>query len=366
MMESDTDPEAGFASIPGWFPPHHEAGRVSSSPGAAPVSDVRKRILAEVLLVAVAAVWGATFVMVKDAVALYPTMPFLALRFGLATLVLAPLALLGRRTGTREGRRGPLWGGLVMGLFLGAGYIFQTLGLERTTASNAGFITGLFVVLTPVLQGILWRRWIGGGALVGVVLATGGLFLLSGGAQGGDPLGDGLVVLCALSFAAHILATARYAGGRGVGELTMIQLGTVALLTGALSVGGAASGLGPALTPPREPTVLLGLAVTAILASAAGFYIQTFAQKRTAPTRTAVILTMEPVFAGFFGYVLAGERLHPGGWVGAALILGGMLVSEFTPRRRRVGLEEAGARDSSVGEGGRPASNSIRLSSEEP
>lgn len=303
------------------------------------MSDVRKRVVAEILLVAVAAVWGATFVMVKDAVALYPTLAFLALRFGLATLVVAPLVLLPRRVGRRGGRRRSLRGGFLMGLFLGAGYIFQTLGLERTSASNAGFITGLFVVLTPVLQGIVWRRWIRGGALVGVLLATVGLFLLSGGAKAGDPLGDSLVFLCAVSFAAHILATARYAEGQDPGELTVVQLGTVALLTAIPSLAGAATGLGPALAAPRARAVLLALVVTAVLASAAGFYIQTFAQRHAPPTRTAVILTMEPVFAGVFGYLLAGEVLGPVGWVGAALILAGMLVSERAPRRRGVVAE---------------------------
>ena len=183
---------------------------------------------------AVAAVWGWTFVMVKDAVTLYPTLQFLALRFSLAACVvglvvvggrlrrralpapreaaadteLFPLVVegpsapqpvararrgvTGRRSGSttiRRSFRGALGGGALMGLALGAGYVFQTFGLERTTASNAGFITGLMVVLVPVLQGLVWRRWIRGGALAGVLLAAAGLYLISGGAGRTPPAG---------------------------------------------------------------------------------------------------------------------------------------------------------------------------------
>ena len=244
---------------------------------------------------AVAAVWGWTFVMVKDAVALYPTLQFLALRFSLAACVMglvvaggrlrrrahpaargaaadtgslplvlegpsAPVPAVGRRRaqGTSAGAtsagsfRGALKGGALMGLALGAGYVFQTFGLERTTASNAGFITGLMVVLVPLLQGLIWRTWIGGGALAGALLAAAGLYLLSGGAGGLRLVGDGLVFLCAVSFAAHILLTSTYAAGRDASVLTLMQLATVAGMTAVLAVMGAMTGLSPALALPRE------------------------------------------------------------------------------------------------------------------
>jgi len=353
------------------------------------VSERRSQIVAEVLLVAVAAVWGWTFVMVKDAVALYPTLQFLALRFGLAACVvglvvaggrlrrrgrpaargaaadtgLLPLVVEGPSApmpavrarpagpGGSSGRapvgrffRGALGGGALMGLALGAGYMFQTFGLERTTASNAGFITGMMVVLVPVLQGLVWRTWIRGGALAGVLLAAVGLYLLSGGASGLRLVGDGLVFLCAVTFAAHILLTSVYAGGHEASVLTFVQLATVAVLTTVLAVGGALTGLSPALALPREPSVLFSLAVTGVLASAVAFYVQTFAQKHAPPTRTAVILTMEPVFAGVFGYLLADERLGVAGWIGAGLILAGMVASELVSARslgRRSALDGA-------------------------
>lgn len=325
-----------------------------------------RRLLAEVLLVAVAAVWGWTFVMVKDAVALYPTLPFLALRFGLATAVVGLVMVGGvvvRRARRRpvaavpqpasgEGppvadgshtRRGPsvslrglLAGGTVMGLFLGAGYIFQTFGLERTSASNAGFITGLFVVLVPPMQALVWRVWPGRDAIAGALLAAVGLFLLSGGpslfdgtSQAGRLSGDALVFACAVSFAAHILATGHYAGRADPSALTLVQLATVAVMTGLLTVVSVGGDLMDPPGLPTDPQVWFALVITAVFASAAAFYIQTYAQRHTQPARTAVILTMEPVFAGLFGFLLAGERLTPSGWLGAALIMVGMLTAEL-------------------------------------
>lgn len=306
-----------------------------------------------------AAIWGSTFVLVKDAVALYPTLPFLTLRFALATLALAPVVALARwrsRTGRRPdggaGWRPAIVGGSWMGVVLAAGYLFQTLGLERTSASNAGFITGLFVVLTPMLEAVLLRAWIGRGAFLGVVLAFAGLFLLSGGGAalagegGGRLLGDFLVFLCALSFAGHLLVTDRYVSRYDPLLLTVIQLSVVSLICALLAAVAAFLGLLPApLWLPREPEVWLALGITAIFASALGFYVQTYAQTHAPPTRTAVILTMEPVFAGLFGYLLAGELLGIPGWIGAALILAGMLVSELVPARRRrwVSAEEGTA-----------------------
>ena len=339
-----------------------------------PLFDRRKRLIAEILLVGVTAVWGWTFVVVKDAVALLPPLPFLAIRFGVATIVMALVTWVmsvrrSRRRGsgaagtvgvssggsaagggapTGSGRTGVLRAsasaGLVMGTFLAAGYIFQTFGLQRTTASNAGFITGMFVVLVPLLQGLMWRIWPDRRVVVGVALAAGGLFLLSGGATALHVLGDGLVLLCALSFAAHILATSRYVRRHDAVVLTVVQLAVVSVFSGLLALAGWVFGAPLSLGAAWEPPVLVALLVTALFASAAAFYIQTFAQKYASPTRTAVILTMEPVFAGLFGYALAGDRLSVAGWVGAAAILCGMLVSEFRawPRRHR-GPHEAGA-----------------------
>ena len=305
------------------------------------MAERRRRLVAEVLLVGVTAVWGWTFVLVKDAVAQYPVLPFLALRFALAAFLVAVLAGVlsrgrgaGRRRSSGERRLSPVvTGGVLMGLFLGAGYIFQTFGLERTSASNAGFITGLFVVIVPALEYALWRRGGGWGSGLAVLLATVGLFLLSGGTSGLHLVGDGLVLLCAVSFAAHILATARYAADHDVMTLTAVQLAVVAGVCGGLAVLGDVTGFSEApLAWPSEREVLVALVITAVLASAVAFFIQTYAQQHAPPARTAVIMTMEPVFAGAFGYLLAGDRLGAAGWLGAVLIVAGMLAAELWPQ----------------------------------
>ena len=269
-------------------------------------------------LVAVTAVWGATFVMVRDAVASLPPSTFVAYRFLAAAALLAlarPRALTARRPGM-------LAAGIVTGVALFAGYAFQTVGLQYTTASNAGFITGLSVVLTPLLAAVVLRERPGLWPALGAALAFAGLALLS--LQRLEVRrGDALVLGCAVAFAVHILLLGRFAPRYSSYQLAIVQLGTCGLLSLAWS---GASG---ELAAPRGTQVWLALAVTAVLASAAGFLIQTRAQQVVSPTKTAVILTMEPVFAGLFGFLLAGEHLSARGWAGACCILAGMLVAEL-------------------------------------
>src|SRR5918999_1596944 len=149
-----------------------------------------ERVPALAALVLVTAVWGVTFVQVKDAVALYPLFAFLAVRFAIASVTLAPVAA---RRVRGLGRRG-VAAGTLLGLLLATGYALQTAGLERTSVSNAGFVTGLYVVFTPLLALVLFRLRIGAAAWVGVAVATGGLALLSGLAEGGSAEGDLLVL----------------------------------------------------------------------------------------------------------------------------------------------------------------------------
>jgi drug/metabolite transporter (DMT)-like permease len=272
----------------------------------------------ELGLVAVTAVWGATFVLVRDAVALLPPSAFLAVRFLAAAALLAALR---PRLALRLGN-GLAGAGVVAGLALFAGYGFQTVGLQYTSASNAGFITGLAVVLTPLLAALLLRERPGRWPATGAVLAAAGLALLSL-----DRLevrrGDALVLGCAFAFAIHILLLGRYSPRHDAYPLAVVQLVTVGLL--ALGWASAAGDL----QAPDSAQVWVALAVTAVLASAGGFLIQTRAQRDVPPTRTAIILTMEPVFAGLFGFLLAGDRLAARGWLGAACIVTGMLVAEL-------------------------------------
>jgi drug/metabolite transporter (DMT)-like permease len=288
------------------------------------MSEHALRRAAELALVGIAAVWGLTFVMVQDAIELLPTMAFLAYRFIPAALI---VALIFRRRLLALPAAG--WrAGLFMGVFLTGGYIFQTLGLEETTASNAGFITGLFVVLTPVLGAVFLRQGITARAWAAAGVSAIGLWLLSGGGGDFNLRGDGLVLLCAVSLAAHILATASAVERFDVGALLAVQLGVVGLTC--LTIGALAG----QLEAPEGATVWSALIVTSLVASALGFFVQSFAQQHAPPARTALILASEPAFAGLFGWLLNDERLTAAGWLGAGLIMAAIVAVEVAPRLR--------------------------------
>jgi drug/metabolite transporter (DMT)-like permease len=282
------------------------------------------RRTAELGLVGIAAVWGLTFVMVQDAIRELPTMAFLAYRFIPAALLVTVVFWRPLRRLSRDGWRA----GVLMGAFLTAGYVFQTLGLEHTSPSNAGFITGLFVVFTPLLGALVLRQRVGPLAWAAAGLSAFGLYLLSGAGGHLELRGDGLELLCALAFAAHILATGRAASRHHVGALLAVQLGVcgITCLVVATATGD--------LEPPRGATVWSALVVTALLASAVGFFVQTFAQRHAPPARTALILALEPAFAGLFGWLLADDRLSLTAWSGAALILIAIAAVEVAPRMR--------------------------------
>jgi drug/metabolite transporter (DMT)-like permease len=270
-------------------------------------------------LVVVTAVWGVTFVQVKDAVELYPLFAFLAVRFAIAATTLGPFAA---RPLTALPRRGWL-AGTALGLLLAVGYALQTAGLERTTVSNAGFITGLYVVFTPLAAVALLRTRIAGIVWVGVALSTAGLVLLSG-VGGGDPVGDGLVLLGSAAYSLQIALMERYAPRYDPLAFTFVEM--LAAFAGFAVVALALW----QVELPRGWTVWGALLVTGVFASALGFLVQTWAQRRTSATRTALAFAMEPVWAALFGFWLAGDRLGAVPWAGAALIMAGIVVAEPT------------------------------------
>jgi drug/metabolite transporter (DMT)-like permease len=265
-------------------------------------------------LVAVTAVWGVTFVQVKDAVAIYPVLPFLAVRFGIASAVLAPAAPRLRGLG-RRGGLAAAWAGAL----LGVGYVLQTLGLERTSVSSAGFITGMYVVLTPLIALALFRFRVDTAVWAGVALATTGLALLAG-IHAGSPAGDLLVLGAAAVFSLQIVLMERYAPLYDPFAFTLVEM--------LVAFAGLAVVAAPTAAVPRGWTVWGALIVTGVFASALGFLVQTWAQRRTSATRTALVFTLEPVWAALFGYTLAGDRLGAAGWAGCALIMAGILLAE--------------------------------------
>ncbi len=271
-------------------------------------------------LIGVTAIWGSTFVVVKDAVEQMPVTDFLTWRFGLAALVM--LAIRPRSVAALgpSGRRA----GVIVGLALGAGYLLQTLGLQHTSAAVSGFITGMFVVLTPLGSALLLKARVPLLAWSAVALATVGLALMSlhGFAVG---YGELLTLGCAAAFALHIVGLGHWASSYDAFGLAVVQLATTAVLCALVAVPGG-------VVVPPSSSVLRALAVTALGATALAFVVQTWAQAHLAPTRAAVIMTMEPVFSGLFAVAVAGERLGPRTLVGAVLVLAAMVLTEVGPR----------------------------------
>jgi drug/metabolite transporter (DMT)-like permease len=273
-------------------------------------------------LIAVTAVWGVTFVQVKDAVALYPLFAFLAIRFAIASLSLAVLALAVPAAGRLRSLGRPGWlAGTTLGVLLAAGYALQTAGLERTTVSSAGFITGLYVVFTPLLALLLFRTRIVGAVWLGVLLSVAGLGLLTG-VGAGDTVGDLLVLGGSAVYSLQIVLMERFAPRYDPVAFTQAEM--LAAFAGFAVVALA---LGQ-VELPRGWTVWGALLVTGVFASALGFLVQTWAQRRTSATTTALAFAMEPVWAGIFGFWLAGDRLGAFGWTGCAVIMAGIVVAE--------------------------------------
>jgi drug/metabolite transporter (DMT)-like permease len=274
-------------------------------------------VLPLLALIFVTAVWGITFVQVKDAVELYPLFAFLAVRFAIATIALAVPAARRVRTLGRTG----VGAGALLGLLLGTGYLLQTAGLERTTVSSTGFITGLYVVLTPLIALVLLRSSIGAAAWAGVGLSVVGLAMLSG-IHAGSASGDLLVLGGAAVYSLQIVLMERFAPRFDPIAFTLVEM--AAAFAGLLVVALALGDLGV----PRGWTVWGALLVTGVFASALAFLVQTWAQRRTSATRTALAFTFEPAWAALFGYTIAGDRLGALGWGGCAVIMVGILLAE--------------------------------------
>jgi len=294
---------------------------------------------ADSLLLIVTAIWGATFPLVKNATDIgaggVPTYWFLAARFSLATLVLS--SIFWRRL-TRLSLA--TWGaGLLIGLFLFAGFAFQTFGLGLTSSSKAGFITGLSVVLVPVLSVIWLKRYPRPIAWLGVVTAAVGLALLSVPSDLQPSYGDLLVFFCAICFALHITAVGRYTTVHDPIALSVVQIGGAAILSWTFHLWDRGT-----LWPGVEviwwqgPShVAWAWIICGLLATAAAFLLQNVLQPLTTPTHTALIFAAEPVWAALFSFFLLGEVLTTGVYLGAGLILVGMILAELPVGRQSPG-----------------------------
>lgn len=290
---------------------------------------MKKFLAADLLLLFVAFVWGATFVVIQDAVKVLEPFTFNGLRFLCAALFLLAWIACFYRTQLKKINRSLLKSGLIMGGWLFSGYALQTFGLLYTTSSKAGFLTGLNVVLVPLLAFLILKQKPKSTAVIGVLIAAIGLYLLTAGSAGGFNIGDLLEFLCAIAFGMHIVFTAKYASQFPALVLTLIQISTVGVCNAIAAL--LFENWGKSFTPSvvSGSGVWLAILFTALLATVIAYLAQTALQKYTAPTHVALIFTMEPVFAALTAYVWAGERLGSVALIGCLLIFVGMILSEI-------------------------------------
>ena len=277
----------------------------------------QSRVLPILALIGVTAVWGVTFVQVQDALALYPLFAFLAARFAISTLVLAPFAWSSLRSLPREG----VLAGVGVGSLLALAYGLQTAGLELTTVTSTGFITGLYVVFTPLIALALFGTRVPRALWVGVALALVGLLLLNG-MPGGSTAGNVLVLGNAVAQSFQIAAMERFAPRYDPRALTFLQMGTSFLCFSVIAVSVGQ------VEVPRGATVWGALLVTGVFAGALGYLVATWVQARTTAARAALVFTLEAPFAALFGVLLAEEVLGWPGWLGCAVMMTGILLAE--------------------------------------
>jgi len=276
--------------------------------------------LATLGLLGVTAAWGSTFFLLKDVVERVPVSDFLAVRFALAAvavLLIAPRAVAALTPSERRH-------GMLLGLVYGVAQLLQTVGIQFTSASVSGFVTGMYVVFTPLLGAVLLRARIGRTVWIAVTLATAGLAALSlqGFAIGG---GEALTLASAVLYAAHIVGLGAWTTTRSALGLTIVQLMTVTAVCGVAAVPGG-------VVLPSTGGDWFALVYMALVAGALALIVQTWAQAHLAATRAAIIMTMEPVWAGLFAVLLGGERLGPRVLVGGTLVLAAMYLVELGPR----------------------------------
>lgn len=274
-------------------------------------------------LISVTAIWGSTFVVIKDITETIPVADFLAVRFAIAAAGLWLLAPRSVARLTPDLRRKAM----VLGLVYGAAQLLQTWGLTIVSASVSGFVTGLYVVLTPVIAALLLRESVARATWLAVGLATAGLAVLSlnGFAIG---LGELVTALSAVAYAVHIVLLGAWSKpGQAVG-LAVVQMAFIALLCG---VGALPGGI----VLPSTTTEWLVMLYVALAAGALAMVAQTWAQARMPSTRAAIIMTTEPVFAALFGVVVDNDPVTPRFVLGAGLVLAAMYLAELGPRRAR-------------------------------
>jgi drug/metabolite transporter (DMT)-like permease len=293
--------------------------------------------IADLILLFIAIVWGTTFVLVENAISFLPPFLFNGVRFFLASTSLFIILLLFYPNQLKSLNWKMIAAGVILGVWLFSGYLFQTVGLLYTTSSKAGFITGLSVVLVPLFSYFILSQKVSFQAIIGILLATVGLYFLTFGDTTGFNIGDVLVFFCAISFALQIVFTGKFAPHYPTIALAFIQITTVAVLS---NIGALFKGeWGVLIEQPNlitEPIVLWALLICALPATAFAFVAQTELQTFTTPTRVALIFATEPVFAAITDVWWNNVWLPYMGAVGCLLILSGMLLSELKWKGKKI------------------------------
>jgi drug/metabolite transporter (DMT)-like permease len=290
---------------------------------------VTKIRLAVLALLGVGFVWGAAFVLMKDAIEQQPYMDFLATRFTIAAIamvLLRPKVALGFKAGDLR------WGGII-GVVLALGYITQTIGLELTTAATSGFLTGLYVVLTPLIAWLVTRQKVSKRVALGVGLATVGLAIFSGAAADVQfQVGQLWLIACAVFYAVHILLLGHHGRGRSPYRFAMIQIGWAALVTWGFAL------LDGYQAPPNFE-VWFAVLFTALLSTVIAFWVQTWAQALIDPARVALLITSEVVFTAIIAVGVGQEPLTLAMVFGGGLMFIAMLIVEWPSKRKEIPLE---------------------------
>ncbi|UQD52485.1 EamA/RhaT family transporter [Bacillus methanolicus] len=294
---------------------------------------MKKTLIADVSLLLVAFVWGATFVLVQNAISFLEPFTFNGIRFFTAAVLLGGWLLLFERKQLLSINKKMLFSGMLLGTLLFIGYAFQTVGLLYTSSSKAGFITGLNVVLVPMIAIFLLKQRPGANAVVGVVIATAGLYLLTMTDKVKLNIGDGFIFICAIGFALHIIFTGKFSNNYPSLMLTVVQISTVAILSSIFAFGFENWQMAFQPDVILTENVLSALIITSVFATALAFFAQTNFQKFTTPTRVALIFAMEPVFAAATAFIWAGERLSYTAIIGCILIFSGMVFAELPVRK---------------------------------
>jgi drug/metabolite transporter (DMT)-like permease len=284
-----------------------------------------KGIQAEIYLLIIVIIWGSTFALIKGVIDTIPPYTYLAYRFLLAALIL--VVIFWKRL--KKLNIMILKKGSLIGIFLFLGYTLQTVGLKYTTATKAGFITGFSVVLVPIISFLLLKEKVSRDSVTGVALATLGLWFLNYNSSFSFNLGDFLVLLCAFSFAMHIISVGLFSKKLDYVLLAITQVTVVFIL----SLFMALIFERPAIHFSYSSDIWWSILITGIFATALAFYMQNRFQRHSTATKTAIIFSGEPLFAAIFAYILIGEKVGLIAWAGGLLIIFGMIVSQKESRR---------------------------------